>query len=32
MDLDYIAHWSSGLDFKILLKTIPVVVMGHGAE
>lgn len=33
MDLDvyYIENWSLGLDFKILLKTIPVVAKGEGA-
>ena len=32
LDLYYIANWSLGLDFKILLKTIPAVVRGTGAE
>jgi len=32
MDLEYIDHWSLGLDFRILLSTIPVVVMGAGAK
>ena len=31
MDLDYIDHWSLWLDFRILLKTIPVVVLGKDA-
>jgi exopolysaccharide biosynthesis polyprenyl glycosylphosphotransferase len=31
MDLEYIDKWSLGLDFKILLKTIPVVLKGAGA-
>jgi len=31
MDLQYIDHWSLWLDFKILLKTIPAVLMGRGA-
>jgi len=31
MDLQYIDHWSLWLDFKILLKTIPAVLMGKGA-
>jgi exopolysaccharide biosynthesis polyprenyl glycosylphosphotransferase len=31
LDLYYIKHWSLGLDFKILLKTIPAVVRGTGA-
>ena len=30
MDLEYIDNWSLWLDFKILLKTIPVVVKGTG--
>lgn len=32
MDLEYIDNWSLGLDFYILLKTIPVVVFGLGAK
>ncbi len=31
MDLQYIDQWSLWLDFKILLKTIPAVLMGKGA-
>jgi exopolysaccharide biosynthesis polyprenyl glycosylphosphotransferase len=31
LDLAYIDNWSLGLDFKILLKTIPVVLKGSGA-
>jgi len=31
MDLLYVDHWSLGLDLKILLRTIPVVVRGEGA-
>ena len=31
MDLEYIDNWSLGLDFKILLKTIPAVLSGKGA-
>jgi exopolysaccharide biosynthesis polyprenyl glycosylphosphotransferase len=31
MDLDYIDKWSLGLDLKILMKTIPVVLRGPGA-
>jgi exopolysaccharide biosynthesis polyprenyl glycosylphosphotransferase len=31
LDLAYIENWSLGLDFKILLKTIPVVLKGSGA-
>jgi len=30
MDLEYIDNWSLGLDFKILLKTIPAVLRGTG--
>lgn len=31
LDLWYIEHWSIGLDLKILLKTIPVVLRRDGA-
>ena len=31
LDTYYVAHWSLGLDLRILLKTIPAVVTGHGA-
>ena len=31
MDLQYIDEWSLGLDFKILCKTVPVVLFGIGA-
>lgn len=31
MDLEYIDQWSLGLDLKILIKTIPVVLKGAGA-
>ena len=31
LDLEYIDNWSLWLDFKILLKTIPVVLFGKGA-
>jgi exopolysaccharide biosynthesis polyprenyl glycosylphosphotransferase len=30
-DLEYIDKWSLGLDFKILVKTIPAVIRGSGA-
>lgn len=30
MDLDYIDNWSLLLDFKLLLKTIPAVVLASG--
>ncbi len=32
LDLHYIDHWSLGLDWKILFKTVPVVVFGIGAK
>lgn len=32
LDLQYIDNWSLMLDFKILLKTIPSVLMGRGAH
>jgi exopolysaccharide biosynthesis polyprenyl glycosylphosphotransferase len=32
LDLEYIDHWSMSLDWKILLKTIPIVVLGRGAS
>jgi exopolysaccharide biosynthesis polyprenyl glycosylphosphotransferase len=32
LDLKYIDEWSLALDFKILLKTFPVVVSGSGAK
>jgi exopolysaccharide biosynthesis polyprenyl glycosylphosphotransferase len=32
LDLKYIDEWSLALDFKILLKTFPVVVTGAGAK
>jgi exopolysaccharide biosynthesis polyprenyl glycosylphosphotransferase len=31
LDMQYIDHWSLGLDFKILAKTIPAVIRGVGA-
>ncbi len=31
LDLFYIAHQSVGLDFRILLRTVPVVLFGWGA-
>ena len=31
LDLEYIDHWSLGLDCKILLRTVPAVFGGHGA-
>lgn len=32
LDLEYIDKWSLWLDFKILFKTIPVVLFGIGAK
>jgi len=31
LDLYYIENWSLWLDFKILMRTIPVVLLGRGA-
>jgi exopolysaccharide biosynthesis polyprenyl glycosylphosphotransferase len=31
LDLEYIDQWSLWLDVKILVKTIPAVISGHGA-
>ncbi|MBA4396806.1 MAG: sugar transferase [Syntrophus sp. (in: bacteria)] len=30
MDMDYIDHWSLWLDIKIMLKTVPAALLGHG--
>lgn len=32
LDLEYIDHWTIWLDLKILLRTIPVVLLGAGAK
>ena len=32
LDLEYIDHWSMSLDWKILFRTIPVVLLGRGAS
>lgn len=32
LDLTYIDNWSLWLDFKIILKTVPVVLFGTGAK
>lgn len=32
LDMQYIDNWSLGLDWKILLKTVPQVVLGKGAH
>ena len=31
LDIEYIDTWSLGVDFKLLLKTVPAVVSGVGA-
>ena len=32
LDMQYIDNWSLALDWKILLRTIPYVLIGHGAN
>lgn len=32
LDLEYIDNWTLGMDFKILFKTIPVVLLAEGAR
>lgn len=32
LDLEYIDNWSLWFDFKILMKTVPVVLFGTGAK
>lgn len=32
LDLDYIDRWSLGLDWWIMLKTVPAVILGRGAN
>jgi exopolysaccharide biosynthesis polyprenyl glycosylphosphotransferase len=32
LDLEYIDRWTLALDWKILLRTIPVVLLGRGAS
>jgi len=32
LDLDYIDRWSLALDFKILVRTVPAVILGLGAK
>ncbi len=32
MDMQYIDNWSLGLDWKIIFRTIPQVVLGKGAN
>lgn len=31
LDIFYIEHWSPGLDIKIILKTLPAILMAEGA-
>ena len=32
MDISYIENWSLGLDWSIIVKTIPQVIAGRGAH
>ncbi len=32
MDMQYIDHWSFWKDLRLILKTVPVVLTGHGAS
>ena len=32
LDLRYIDNWSIGLDLHLILKTVPVVLVGRGAS
>jgi lipopolysaccharide/colanic/teichoic acid biosynthesis glycosyltransferase len=32
MDMEYIDNWSLALDSQILLRTIPLVLLGRGAN
>jgi exopolysaccharide biosynthesis polyprenyl glycosylphosphotransferase len=32
LDLEYIDNWSLWLDLKILFRTVPAVLLGHGAK
>jgi lipopolysaccharide/colanic/teichoic acid biosynthesis glycosyltransferase len=32
LDMQYIDHWSLAKDVKLLLRTIPAVLRGHGAS
>jgi lipopolysaccharide/colanic/teichoic acid biosynthesis glycosyltransferase len=32
LDLWYIDHWSPLLDLRILLRTVPAILRGHGAR
>ena len=32
LDTEYITNWSMGRDFKIIFKTIGVIITGDGAK
>jgi lipopolysaccharide/colanic/teichoic acid biosynthesis glycosyltransferase len=32
LDMQYLDNWTVGLDIRLLLKTIPVVISGEGAS
>jgi exopolysaccharide production protein ExoY len=32
LDADYVQNWSFSRDIKIILKTVPAVLKGHGAH
>jgi lipopolysaccharide/colanic/teichoic acid biosynthesis glycosyltransferase len=32
MDMEYIDNWSLSLDSRIILRTIPLVLLGRGAN
>ena len=32
LDLEYIDNWSMSLDWKVILKTVPIVLLGRGAS
>jgi exopolysaccharide biosynthesis polyprenyl glycosylphosphotransferase len=32
LDMQYIDHWSLAQDFQLILRTVPVVLTGHGAS
>ena len=32
LDMQYIDHWSLSQDFQLILRTVPVVLMGRGAS
>jgi lipopolysaccharide/colanic/teichoic acid biosynthesis glycosyltransferase len=32
LDIYYIENWSLSLDFQILLRTVPHVLLAHGAS